>query len=106
MRHWSLTRMLYWPARAPASFSSRFPGGTRRSLMFSAALMRTSLLYVSLLSSGLSFLVTRMPPTHHLHDLHARGGGFLCAAATFGAERFDDAAPPVWPVSRVTFAAS
>ena len=30
--------------------------GTCRSLMFSAALMRTSLLYVSLLSSGLSFL--------------------------------------------------
>jgi hypothetical protein len=56
MRHWSLMRMLYWPARLPASFSRRLPGGTRRSLMLSAALMRTSLLYVSLLSSGLSFV--------------------------------------------------
>ena len=30
-RHWSLTRTLYWPARRPASFSSRLAGGTRRS---------------------------------------------------------------------------
>ena len=58
MRHWLLTRMLYWPARVPASFSSWLPGGTRRSLMLAAALMRTSLLYASLLSSGLSFLMS------------------------------------------------
>jgi hypothetical protein len=36
---------------------------------------------------------------------HARAAGFLRAAATFDAERFDGAALPVWPVSRVTFAA-
>ena len=41
------------------SFSSRLPGGTRKSLMLSAALMRTSLLYATLLSSGLSFLMYR-----------------------------------------------
>ena len=49
---------LYWPARSTSS-SSRLPGGTRRSLMLSAALMRTSLFWVSLLSSGLSFLTSR-----------------------------------------------
>jgi hypothetical protein len=27
MRHWSLIRMLYWPARSPTSFSKRLPGG-------------------------------------------------------------------------------
>ena len=59
IRHWSLTRTLYWPARLPDSFSSRLPGGTRKSLMLSAALMRTSLLYASLLSSGLSFFTNR-----------------------------------------------
>ena len=49
-----------------------------------------------------SNVVTMMPSALHLH---ARAAGLLCAAATFGAERVDGAALPVWPLSRVTFAA-
>ncbi|MGB7160952.1 MAG: hypothetical protein WBD40_23020 [Tepidisphaeraceae bacterium] len=37
IRHWSLIRMLYCPARSPESFSRRFAGGTRRSATNSAA---------------------------------------------------------------------
>ena len=40
----------------PLNFSSRLPGGTRRSLMVPAASMNASLLHASLLSSGLILL--------------------------------------------------
>src|SRR5713226_2400618 len=35
-------RMLYWPLRSPTSFSSRLPGGTRRSSTVSAASRRSN----------------------------------------------------------------
>jgi hypothetical protein len=44
------------PAAAARELLQAVAWGTRRSLMLSAALMRTSLIYASLLSSGLSFL--------------------------------------------------
>src|SRR6266540_4838612 len=42
IRHWSLMRMLCSPNRSPASFSSRLPGGTRRSSSVVAASSWTS----------------------------------------------------------------
>ena len=52
MRHWSLTRMLCRPARSPRSFSSRFPGGTRRSSRDRAAWRMSSLRCASRLTAS------------------------------------------------------
>src|SRR5579875_950712 len=54
IRHCWLTRMLYWPARSPASFSSRCPGGTRRSASTSAASSMASLRQAARCSGGSS----------------------------------------------------